>query len=291
MPPRSSWKGFIKLSLVSVPVKAYTAASSGSEIRMNQLHAECNNRIKYQKVCPEHGEVTKDEIVSGYEFSKGQYVVIDLEELEKLRTESDRSVQINGFIPLTAIDPVYHAGKTQYLVPDGPVGQKPYALLMNSMEKKGLGAIGQIVIAGKEQLVLLRPVEGLLAITVLNYSNRIKKPEGFKDEVVAPELTKEERALTDTLMDASTIADFDFDSYKDEYTEKLTYLIQTKVEGKEIVEVAEPEAPQIINLMEALKESVARAQGDKKMAPSTTSRSASKKASDKKKAPTKRKTG
>jgi DNA end-binding protein Ku len=106
MAARSSWKGFLQLSLVSIPVKAYTAANSaGSSISLNQLHAECHSRIRYLKTCPEHGEVSKDEIVMGYEYAKGQYVVVDPDELEKLRTESDRSISIDRFVPTSQIDP------------------------------------------------------------------------------------------------------------------------------------------------------------------------------------------
>src|SRR5262245_43595897 len=130
MAARSTWKGYLKVSLVSVPVKAYTAtSSSGSPIALNQLHDKCHSRIKYQKTCPVHGEVSTDEIVMGYEFAKGQYVVVNPDEIEKLRTEGDKSISVNAFVPADAIDPVYNSGKTYYLVPDGPVGQKPFSLL------------------------------------------------------------------------------------------------------------------------------------------------------------------
>src|SRR6266446_1515260 len=120
MAARSSWKGFLKLSLLSVPVKAYTAtAGGGSEIHLNQIHAECNSRIQYKKVCPIHGEVKSDEIVSGYEYSKGQYVLIDTDELGKLRTEDDKAINIDTFINAEALDPIYYQGKTYYLIPDG----------------------------------------------------------------------------------------------------------------------------------------------------------------------------
>ena len=134
MPPRTSWKGFIKLSLVSVPVKAFTANDPGAQIRLNQLHCDCNSRIAYKKVCPVHGEVGNDQIARGYEHAKGQYVVIEDEELGKLRTKSDHSVNIEGFVAPDALDPVYHAGRTYYLLPDGAVGQKPYRLLVRGMQ-------------------------------------------------------------------------------------------------------------------------------------------------------------
>jgi hypothetical protein len=141
----SSWKGYLKISLVSVPVKAYTATSSGASISLNQLHAACNSRIQYKKTCPIHGEVPSDEIVSGYEYTKGQYVVIDTDELEKLRTEKDRSINVNSFVPADKIDPIYQSGKNYYLLPDGPVGQKAYQLIHHAMLDKGVHAVAQVV--------------------------------------------------------------------------------------------------------------------------------------------------
>lgn len=261
MAPRSSWKGFIKLSLVSVPVKAYTATQSGAEIHLNQLHAECNSRIKYQKTCPNHGEVATDEIVSGYEFGKGQYVVVDPDEVQKLRKQSDSSIEIQGFIPANEIDPLFHSGKTYYLVPDGPVGQKPYALFRHGMADGEVVAFGQIILSGRVQKVLLRVVDGMIAMTILQYAEKVKRAQAFQDEVQEPTLSKEELALTKTLIDASKIREFDFTAFKDEYVREMTELIQLKVEGKEIVEVTEAEEPQIINLMDALKASIANAMG------------------------------
>src|SRR5688572_7414279 len=135
MAARSSWKGFLRLSLVSVPVKAYTATASSGDIRLNQLHAECNSRIQYKKTCPIHGEVTNDQIVSGYEYAKGQYVVVDPDELEKLRTEADRAIKIDVFIKPEALDPLYLSGRSYYLLPDGPVAQKPYAVIIEGMQE------------------------------------------------------------------------------------------------------------------------------------------------------------
>ena len=259
MAPRTSWKGFLKLSLVSVPVKAFTANATGSDIRLNQLHNECNNRVRYQKTCPEHGEITNDEIVSGYEFAKGQYVRIDVDELQKLRTESDRGVQIHGFVDPSEIDAMYLAGKTYYLTPDGAVGQKPYALLLRAMEDEGVHAVGQVVLSGREQLVMLRPLEGMLVMTVLHHDAKVKKPESFQDEVLEQEINKDELKLTKTLLSASKLEDFSLSNYRDAYVEKLTKLIQAKVEGEELVAVPDPEEPKILNLMDALKKSVAQA--------------------------------
>lgn len=280
----SNWKGFMKLSLVSIPVKAYAANQSSEEVCLNQLHAKCNNRIKYKKVCPVHGEVRNDEIIKGYEYSKSQYVTIDTDELEKLRTENDHSIQIDGFLKPELLDPIYHAGKNYFIIPDGAVAQKPYALLLKGMQDNHTNAIAQVVISGREQVVLLRPKYGLLMMTLLYHKNKIKSPSTFKDEISDTELSQEELDLTKMLIKATTIKKFDFSRYKDNYIEKLTNLIQFKVDGKEVVQVSNPEEPKVIDLMEALKKSVAKAQGltpkkptRKKMAPSVSKKAGRKK--------------
>lgn len=260
MAAHASWKGFLKLSLVSVPVKAYTATATGNDITLHQLHAKTLTRIQYKKFAPEVGEVSSEEIVKGYEYDKGQYVIIEDEEIDKLRTESDKSIRIDGFITPDALSTVYLGGKTYYLTPDGPVGQKPYNLLLKGMESNGVSAIAEVVISQKEQVVLLRAVDGLLAMTVLNRKDEVKPASAFKDEVTDTPVTEAETALTDTLIKASVLSEFDFSHYRNVYKEKLTKLIQMKIEGKEVVQVRDPEKPKIINLMEALKRSVAEAQ-------------------------------
>ena len=276
--PRSNWKGFVQLSLVSVPVKAYTANATGGQIRLNQLHSECNSRIAYKKVCPEHGEVGSDQIIRGYEHAKGKYVVIDDDELDKLRTKSDRCVNIEGFVAPEQVDPIYHGGRTYYLLPDGAVGQKPYRLLVRGMEENGVNALAQVVIAQREQLVLLRPRDGILAMTLLNHQAKVKSSDAYQDEVADAECSAEELQLASTLINASRIEELDYGKYTDRYVEKLSELIRLKVEGAEVVQTPDTEAPQIINLMEALKQSVAEAQGaaaeasGKKQAPSAKTR-------------------
>ena len=172
MAARSQWKGFLKLSLVSVPVKAFsTTTSGGGDVKLNQLHAECNSRIKYQKTCPVHGQVSQDQIVSGYEYSKDQYVKIDTDELEKLRTEDEsKAIRIDGFFPPDGLDPVYLTGKNYYLVPEGPVAQNSYQVIYQGMVDANQNAIAQVVLHGQEQLVMLRPHEGLLVMSVLNFN-------------------------------------------------------------------------------------------------------------------------
>lgn len=262
MAPRASWKGFLNLSLVSIPVKAYTANNSSGTVRLNQLHAECNSRIRQKTVCPKcDEEVSRSDIVKGFEYAKDQYVVIDLEELEKLRSEDEgKSIRLAKFIPPTSISPIYYSDTTYYLIPDGAAGQKSYSLLRQTMEKEDLFGVGQIVLYNKEQLVVVRPVGNLICMTNLKYTAQIKDPEVFDEEVTDCDITTEEYELAKTLIGQITTEDFSLDAYADKYNERLNELIEAKVEGKEIVSSpAAEESPQIVNLMDALKASITQA--------------------------------
>ncbi|MGK0202857.1 MAG: DNA end-binding protein Ku [Planctomycetota bacterium] len=227
---------------------------------MNQLHKDCNSRVKYQKVCPEHGELKSDGIVSGYEHQKDQYVVVEPDDLNKLRTNSERSVGIDGFIPVDAIDSRFYAGKAHYLMPDGIAGERPYQLLRDGMQKNEVCAIAQVVMSGREQLVVVRAIDRMLVMFGLHYPAKVRKIEDYQDGIEEIEFKPEEIALTDTLIGASKIAEFDFSTYTDTYVQKLKKLIEMKVAGEEIVQAPDHEEPKILNLMDALKKSVAEAQ-------------------------------
>jgi DNA end-binding protein Ku len=286
-PARTSWKGFLKLSLVSVPVKAFTANNTSEEVHLNQLHKDCNSRIRYQKVCPEHGELNSEQIVSGYEYAKDHYVVVDPDEVDKLRSQADRSVNIDGFIEADAVDPIYCAGKTWFLLPDGVAGERPYALLHEGMLKNNVCAIAQVVMSGREQLVLVRPLGRMLVMTGLHYAKKVKAADEFEGELAPIDVKPEELTLTNTLISATKLPGFDLERYKDNYVDKLRQLIQLKVDGKEVVAAPDHEEPRILNLMDALKKSVAEAQArgtrtegeaEKKMAPSAQGRKGPRKA-------------
>jgi DNA end-binding protein Ku len=284
MPPRYSWKGFIRLSLVTIPVRSYNAVETSQEIHLHQLHKPpCYSRIRYKKACPIHGEVSKDDIVSGYEYAKDQYVVVEPDEMDKLYRESDKAITIDGFIPPDAIDPTYFTGRTNYLVPDGSPGQKPYQLLQKAMSDEDLTAMCRVVLHGREEVLLLRPVDRLLVMTMLNYGEEVRKPGDFEEELTATQAEEDEVALTKTLIDARRLGSFDYSRYKDTHHEKLAGLIEAKVQGKEIVAPPPSEEPRVIDLMDALKKSLAEVRGEggreaapaaaeeKKMAPSARS--------------------
>ncbi len=258
MSARASWKGFLRIRLVSIPVKAYTATASGAKIQLNQLHRDCHSPIKYRKVCPVHGEVGGESIVSGYHYARGRYVVIDSEELVKLRRESDKVVEVEGFLPKDAVDPLYLSGKDYFLVPEGPVGQKAYGLIREVMTERGQSAVAKIVLTGREQIVLLRPLGRLLVMSVLSYAGEVKDPTAFEDEVEEGGITAPELELAGKLLDAATLDTYDPACDRNEYTARLTELIEAKVSGKEIVRAPAPEEPKVIELLEALRASVAR---------------------------------
>jgi DNA end-binding protein Ku len=280
MAARSLWKGFLRINLVSVPVKAYSATSSGgSEVRLNQLHAECNSRIKYKKTCPIHGEVPNDEIASGYEYAKDQYVIINGDEVEKLRSEDEKAIKVDSFVPLDKVDARYLSGKNYYLVPDGPVAQKAYQVVHQGLVESGRAAAAHVVMHGKDQYVVLRPVENLLVMATLNYADQVTAPSAFEGEITKAAIEPEELQLIKMLIKSSSKAELDVSNFKDHYTEKLMQLIEAKVAGKELVAPPAEEPAQVINLMDALRKSleqsqknapaeVAEAKPPRKMAPS-----------------------
>jgi len=260
---RSSWKGFLKLSLVSVPVKSFSAVSAHEgEIHFHQLHDKCHSRIKYVKTCPKHGAVPADEIVSGYEYAKGEYIVISEQELEELRGDQERSVTIETIIPITEIDPVFLTSRISYLVPDGKIGQKPYALIEKCLNVEDVVALARLTLNGKDDLVMIKPLQGLLMMTVLNPSLQVMAVDSFTSELADVAVSSAEVKMTKTLIDAFRHDTADLSSYKDRYTEQLTELIEAKAKGKEIVQPPSTEEPDVINLMEALKKSVAFAKSN-----------------------------
>ena len=256
MAPRPSWNGYLKISLVSVPVSAYVASQTGPAIRFHQLHKECNSRIRYVKTCPIHGEVSQADIVLGYEYSKDQYVVVDPDELEELRDTSERAIDVDSFVRPEAVDPAYFTGRTYYLVPDGEIGQKPYELIHDAMIAEGLHAIARMILTKREHIVRVRPLKGLLAADVLEYTTRVKDPAEFEEDLSKTNPSAQERKLTRQLIASLIEEKPDLAAYTDTFTKQVSELIEAKMEGKETVVAAPAEEPPIVNLMEALRQSM-----------------------------------
>jgi DNA end-binding protein Ku len=250
-------------------VKAFTATVAGKgRIGFHMIHAPCGNRIRYQKICPVHGEVSNDEIVPGYEQAKGEYVTVKKEEINKLKAEDSKTISIDVFIGNDLLDPVYGSGRSFFLMPDGKAAQKPYAVLQKVMEDHKRCALGQVVFSGREQVALLRASNGLLIMTLLYFDEQIKKPASFAEELVDVTISAKERELAETLIETATVTDLDFTKYKDLFTGKIERLLASKAartakaprsKGHEVAH------PHVINLMDALRQSLAAA---KKSTPS-----------------------
>lgn len=257
MTSRPAWDGFLRFSLISVPVKAFTAAAGGqNDIGFNLLHKGCNSRIRYKKVCPIHGEVEQREIVSGYEYSKGKYVVLEPEELSKLKSDGEQSINIDAFVDAEDIDPIYFAGRTYFLLPSGKVAEKSYAVLQETLKSLQRFGVAEIVLSGREHLAVVRSCGSVMLLTLLNYVDEVKKASDFEAELSAQKLTAEEKRLAKMLVESSTRKKFDLAAYQDDYAAKVQKLIDAKVKGKRIVAPPTQEAPAVINLMDALRKSI-----------------------------------
>ena len=258
MTARSFASGTISFGLVTVPVKLYSTGESSSGIQLNMLHGKCGTRLKQQYICPTDNEVVgRDEMVKGYEYAKGQYVLFSDEELKALNPEPTNAIEIAEFVPLDQVDPVYFE-KSTYLGPDKG-GDRPYRLLSEAMRRTGRAALARYAARGKDYLVLLRPFEEGLIMQQLRYADEIR---AFSEVPVVPAEVKEpELKLAMQLIEQIAADEFRPDAYEDTVRKRTRELIESKVQGQEI-KAAPPEAPraQIIDLMEALKASLSAAQ-------------------------------
>ncbi len=260
MNARATWKGSLHVSLLAVRVKAYTSSISQQQtIHLHQLHRDCQNRIRYQKVCPVHGPLESDQIVMGYEHAPHQHVEIDLSELDQLRSEHElRAIRIATFVDRGRITPLYYGEKHYYLLPDGPAAQLAYSLLVQAMLARNAEAVAHVVLSKREQLVLLRPLDqNLLVMTCLKYAEQVRVPETFAEALAgAPPVPEEELQLAESLVAQQTCLDFDLAHYKDQYAEKLAQLVDAKVQGRDLPAAQEDQPGQILSLIEALQASV-----------------------------------
>ena len=255
MAARATGSGTIAFGMVSIPIKIYTAASTADAIRFNQLHESCGSRVKQQLYCPKDDEIVpRENVVKGYEFSKGKYVTFSAEELKTIEEVSTKSIDINEFVPLDAVDPVYFE-KPYYLGPDKG-GARAYSLLAEAMRRTQLCAIAKYASRGKMYVIMLRPVEDGIIMQQLRYHNEVRSFDDVPKEDV--EVKEGELNLAMKLIEQVQSKTFNPESYSDEVRERVEALIQRKVEGEEITaEPAESPKAQVIDLMAALKASIA----------------------------------
>jgi len=254
MGARATWKGFLKVSLVNIPIKVFPATESGATISFNQLHGECRTRIQQKKWCPHcNREVSISEIVKGYEFEKGHFVVMEEEDFEKVRTESTRVIDLVQFASDSAIDPMY-VDRTYYLAPDGPVAGEAFAVMRDGME--GKVGVGKLALYGREYLVAVRPHERGIVMHTLHHAAEIRGIDQV-DELnsVTTKVKPEEVRLAKQIIE-SFEAPLDLATYRDEYQEGLKAIIDAKIAGQEIVAPAVEAPARVVNLMDALRKSL-----------------------------------
>lgn len=246
------WKGHLTFGLVSFPVKLYSAARSES-ISFNQLHKSDGSRVRQVLYCAaEDKPIPRTEIVKGYEYEKDRYVVIEDEEIKKVAPQTAKVMEIQEFVKADAVDPIY-LETSYYMAPD-EAGEKPYALLFDALKKSGYMGIAKVTMHNREHVVILRPGANGVLMHTMYFSHEIRKVDEFRTDL---SLVKEkELALAQSLVEALA-AEFEPEKYKDSYRENLLQMIESKKEGKEIVATPEPHQEKVVDILEALKASLA----------------------------------
>jgi len=259
---RTIWNGSINFGLVNIPI-GLAVAQQRKDTAFRTLHRECGTPIKQKRYCPVHErDVEADELVKGWEFAKGQFVLVEESDLEAVALQRSQSVDIVRFVPIDQVDPIYF-DRAYYLAPAGPEAQRrPYVLLLRAMQDAGMGAVGKFVLWGKENLCLIRPLGESLVLETLYFAEDIRPRAEIDEAVEETDVKDPELAMARQLVE-SLVGDFDPEEYKNEYRNELRAMLDAKLAGQEIARPEPaPEAP-VIDLMDALKQSVAQAQQDK----------------------------
>jgi DNA end-binding protein Ku len=254
MAARPTWKGYIKVSLVNIPVRVYPATESAASLSFNQLHSECQTKIQQKKWCPKcEREITSAEVVKGYEFEKGRWVVVSDEDIAKVKTESTKVINLVQFTSEDSIDPMY-VDKAYYLAPEGPMAADAYSVMREGMQ--GKAGIGKCAIHGREYLVAVKPHKQGMVMYTLHHAAEIRTIDQIEElREVRGKVNPAEMKLARQVIE-SIEGELDLKDYKDEYKEGLRAIIDAKVAGEEIVAPEEVAPPKVVDLMEALRRSL-----------------------------------
>jgi DNA end-binding protein Ku len=254
MAARATWKGYLKISLVNIPIKVFPATESSGTISFNQLHAECQTRIQQKRWCAHcNREVPNSEIVKGYEFEKGRYVVLSEEDFDKVRPESTRVIDLVQFADESSIDPMY-VDRAYYLAPDGPVAADAFAVMREGM--KGKVGIGKLALYGREYLVAVRPQQRGIVMYTLHHAAEIRSIDVVDELASVPDTVKPDEMKLARQVIGTFEGPLNLRDYKDEYREGLQRIIEAKIAGEEIVTPDVEAPPKVVNLMDALKKSL-----------------------------------
>jgi DNA end-binding protein Ku len=266
MAARPTWRGYLKISLVNIPVKVFPATDAGATISFNQLHAECQTRIQQKRWCPScQRDVPNTDIVKGYEFEKGRYVVVDEADIEKVRVESTRVINLEKFTDDVEIDPIY-LDRPYYLAPDGAVAKDAFAVIREGM--RGKAGIGKVALYGREYLIKVQPRERGLVMYTLRHASEVRSMDAIDELADMPETVKPAEVELARQVMGTFEGTVDFDEYADAYQEGLREIIDAKIEGREVVAPEIQEPPKVVNLMEALRRSLDSIGSSKKTAQS-----------------------
>src|SRR5258708_22342549 len=258
---RSIWKGHIRFSLVTIPIRIYNAVDTEETIRFNQLHKEDSGAVGYEKKCKKCGKgLTSEEIVKGYQFEPEQYVIVSPDDLQKIKLKSTKVIEIEGFIEGSEVHPTLYESP-YFAGPDGLVAAKTYSLLTQALKASGKVGVGKVVLRDREEVVMLAPLESGIVLYKLRNPNELRKMESVP-QIENKEPNKDELKLSISLMEsmASTLNDLDL---TDHYRDALREMIEAKIAGRQVVSVPEEEKP-VVDIMTALKQSIERTKAQKK---------------------------
>jgi|SRR5579884_458556 len=256
---RTIWNGSISFGLVNIPI-GLAVATQRNDVSFRTLHRECGTPIKQKRWCPVHErDVEADELVKGWEFAKGQYVLVEESDLEAVALQRSQAIDILRFVRLEDVDPVYF-DRTYYLAPaEAEAQRRPYVLLLRAMEESGMAAVGKFVLWGKENLCLIRPQEGALALETLFFADDVRAKSEIAEAVATTEVREPELKLAEQVI-ASLAGDWSPGDFENEYRRDLAKMLEAKLSGEEIVAPEPVTETPVIDLMEALRQSVADAQ-------------------------------
>src|SRR6266498_2655997 len=262
MGARATWKGFLKISLVNIPIKVFPATESSGSISFNQLHGECRTRIQQKRWCPQcNREVPNSEIVKGYEFEKGRYVVLSDKDFDKVRPESTRVIDLVQFADESTIDPMY-VDRAYYLAPDGGMAADAFAVMRDGMA--GKVGVGKLALYGREYLVAVKPHGRGIVMYTLHHAAEIRSIETVEELTAVSSTVKPEEIRLARQVIATFEGPLNLSDYRDEYREGLQRIIEAKIAGEEIVAPSVEAPPKVVNLMEALKKSLDSVSATKK---------------------------
>lgn len=266
LPTRPIWTGQIRLALVALPVKLYAALDQREKISFNQIHEKSGQRVRYQKIAPGVGPIEADEITRGYEYEKGRYITVSDEELDALKVESKRTLDLQQFVSNGEIDPMFF-DKPYYAMPDGKLADEPFRVVRDALRRSKTCGLGQITMRGRSYLAAVRPHEDGIVVETMHYGHELRKAAAFFDEIPTGKVEADLVDLAEELIQRKK-SKFDPEKFKDEYAEALERLVKKKIARGNAIVLEDQEEPaergsNVVNLVDALRQSLERRSRDK----------------------------